>query len=217
MKMLTEVKMRWLMCAATVLFGLGMKPVQAAAISYSVTVDTSSVSGTAGFLDFQFNPGNSTSQAATAQISSFMTLGGSLSGVPQVNGNVVGTLPGTLTFVNSTALNEYFQGFNYGSSFSFMLLLTGPAISAPNGTANAGTSFGIGLYDNTQNPILTNQGGTTGFAGEVDIDLNGTATATAFPNGTGPSVVTFLAVPEPGTMLMLGLSMAGFVYFRRRA
>jgi hypothetical protein len=92
--------------AATALLLLAAAPA-GAAISYTVVVDTGSVSGTSGFLDFQFNPGNATTQAATATITNFT--GGTLSGAPQISGNVSGTLPGTITFANSTALNEYFQ------------------------------------------------------------------------------------------------------------
>jgi hypothetical protein len=162
----------------------------AASVVYNVTVDTSSVSGQTGFLDFQFNPGNVTTQAATAQILNFS--GGTIGPPPSINGNVTGNLPNTVTMVNSTALNEDFQGFTYGSTFSFTLVLSGPAIDSPNGTANAGSTFGLGLYDAGQNPILTNQGAVSGFAGEVDINLNGTTTVTTFPRNSagGPSVVT---------------------------
>jgi hypothetical protein len=182
-------------------------------VTYTVNVDTSSVSGT-GFLDFQFNPGNATSQAATVQISQFT--GGTLTGAPSSTGNVAGTLPGTLNLANSTALNEYFQGFTYGASFSFFLTLDGPAITAPNGTATAGSIFGVGLYDAAQNPILTNQGPTTGFVGQVSINLNGSTTPTVFPTGVnGPSVATIalfvpvapsIPLPTPTTALNFSLS-----------
>ena len=48
-------------------------------ITYTVTVNTSSVSGTAGSLDFNFNPGPLVTQAASLQILSF-TSDGSLAG-----------------------------------------------------------------------------------------------------------------------------------------
>jgi hypothetical protein len=49
------------------------------------------------------------------------------------------------------------------------------------------------IYDSTQNPILTNQGALSGSAAQIDVNLNGTLTRTAFPTATnGPSVVTFL-------------------------
>ena len=54
-----------------------------AAVAYYVTVNTSSVSGTTGFINFQFNPGNSGSQAATANIAEFT--GGSFIGVADIS------------------------------------------------------------------------------------------------------------------------------------
>ncbi len=167
-----------------------------AAVTYQVTIDTSSVSGTAGNLDFQFNPGNASSQAATVTLSNFNGGGGVVTGPPQVSGNVTGTLPGNLVFANNpSALNEYFQPFTYGSQISFTVTLMGPAIDSPDGLATAGSTFGVGLYDNSfliPQPILTNQGAGSGFAGQIDINLNGSTTATAFPNANnGPSVVTF--------------------------
>ena len=200
-----------LLCALTV---LGTAWPANAAVIYNVTVDTSSVNGSLGYLDFQFDPGNGTSQAATALVSNFS--GGTL-GAVEISGDVTGTLPGTLTMMNDTALNEYFVAFTYASSFSFQLSLSGPAISSPNGTSNAGTEFGLGLYDPNQDPILTNQEAATGFAGQVDINLNGSTTPTAFPsNDAGAaSVVTFQAqaVPEPATAFLALMGIAGLGLF----
>src|SRR5437016_2520304 len=99
-----------------------------AAISYLVTLDTSSVNGSSGFIDLQFNPGNNTSQLATAQISSFNSGGGTLVfnvNSPQTTGDVSGTLPGVVTLVNDQPVNDYFHQFTYGSFFRFVLSLTG--------------------------------------------------------------------------------------------
>jgi hypothetical protein len=187
----------------------------AAPIGFTVTVNTSAVSGTVGFLDFQFNPGSPPTQAATAQIFNFT--GGIPGATTPDNGNVSGTLPGTLTLMNSTPLNEYLQGFTFGSSFSFLLVLSGPAIDSPDGTSASGSAFALGMFDSGLNAILTNQGASSGIAAEVDINLNGTASATAFPSATGGQpAVTFQASPEPATMLLMALSMAGFLCFRRR-
>ena len=174
--------------AGALLAALSATPAAADA-TYQVRIDTSAVKGTSGFLDFQFNPGNSSGQAATATIAGFASDGALTNATLQTNGDVTGTLPGTLTFDNLTALNEYFQSFNFGTTIAFSVTLGGPAINAPNGTATAGSTFGVGLYDQNQNPILTNQGAFTGFAGLIDINLNGTTTVTAFPTATnGPSV-----------------------------
>jgi hypothetical protein len=82
---------------------------------------------------------------------------------------------------------------------SFVLTLSGPAIDAPNGTTTAGSTFGVGFYDVNQNSILTND--ASGFAGEVNINLDGTTTPVSFPNAAnGPSVVTIQETPEPSAL-----------------
>ena len=185
--------------AGVVLATLSATPATAD-VAYLVTVNTSSVSGTSGFLDFQFNGGNTPFQPATAKIESFASVGGVVIGAPSDSGGVSGALPGTVTMTNSAALNEVFQGFKYGSSFSFLVVLSGPALDSPNGTSNSGTTFGLGLYDGMQNPILTDQGNVSGFAGLIDIHVDGSVTTTAFPTANGgPSVVTFTRVAAPGS------------------
>jgi len=47
---------------------LAAAPAQAASITYEVHVDTTALSGTQGYLDFQFNPGGLDALAATATI-----------------------------------------------------------------------------------------------------------------------------------------------------
>src|SRR6266478_3730883 len=128
---------RTLLLFLTVLLA-GISPALAT-ISYQVTIDTSSISGNAGFLDFEFNPGGS-SQSAFAMVSNFSP-SGSLSNSPSIVGNVTGTLPPAITITNSTFFNDYFAGFTYGASLSFALTLGGPAIDAPNGTASSGSTF----------------------------------------------------------------------------
>ena len=185
-------------------------------VQYQVTVNTTSINATTGFLDFQFNPGNGTSQSATAVLSNFS--GGVAGAVNSVSGNVTGSLPGTVTMINSTPFQELFQTFTFGNSFSFLLNLSGPALDTPNGTSTAGTTFGLGLYDSAQNPILTSQGATTGFAGQMQINLNGSTTPTGFLQSTGaPSVVTFVqvVVPEPSAMGLVGLGLALLLVKRR--
>jgi len=189
----------------------------ATADTFLVTVDTSSVNGTPGFLDFQFNPGANSSQLATAQITNFNAGGGILALNPNnsTTGDVTGTLPAPLTFVNDLATNDYFQAFTYGPFFSFVLSLTGPALDGPNGTSTSGSLFGVGLSDQLLNSILTIDT-TNGFAGQVLVNLNGTTTPQPIPAFLGgPSVVGFEVVPEPGTMFLLGLGSLGLMVLRR--
>src|ERR1035441_4992625 len=102
------------MCPRPVLIGALLAclagVVSADTITYGVTVNTSSISGTAGSLDFQFNPGPLVTQAASLQILSFAS-NGSLAGSPSLTGDVTGgPMPATLAFDNGTRVNDYFPG-----------------------------------------------------------------------------------------------------------
>ena len=65
----------WAIALAVTAFALISAMPASADVAYAVTVDTSSLNATPGFQEFQFNPGNPTSQAATAQVINFTTAG----------------------------------------------------------------------------------------------------------------------------------------------
>jgi hypothetical protein len=122
-------------------------------VTYAVTVNTSSISGTAGSLDFNFNPGPLVTQSASLQILNF-TSNGTLAGAcPCVTGNVVGQLPATLTFDNSTGFNDYFDAFTFGTMISFNVNLYGPALSAPDGISTSGSTFAFSMFSNAAGTI----------------------------------------------------------------
>jgi hypothetical protein len=168
-------------------------------MTYTVRVDTSSINGTAGSLDFNFNPGPLITQAASLQIIGFST-DGSLAGSPLLIGDVSGALPGTLTFDNGAAFNDYFGGFTFGSSLSFDVSLYGPALSSPNGTSTSGSTFAFSMFSDASGttPVLTTDLGN-GFAYTVDVNLDGTTTPR-----------DFTPVPEPSSLLLVcsGLAVA---------
>jgi hypothetical protein len=167
---------------------------------YTVTVDTSSINSTAGYLDFQFNPGLFPgSQAATLQIQNFTTDG--TLGTPTPTGDVSGALPGTVAFDNLTAFNDYLTTFTFGNSISFTVDLGGPAVSMPDGTSSSSSSFTFFMYDSSFNTLLAGPSSPIGQALEVDVNLDGTTTSTSYSPQLSASAVT--PAPEPGTLLLL--------------
>lgn len=191
------------------LAGFGPSFAHAGIVTYQVSVNTSPLSGQDGNLDFQFDPGSSLAESATATVTNFQTIGGILSQPAMLTGDATGSLPGTLTLDNGTVFNDAFQGFTHGNSFGFLLTLSGQAIDSPSGIF--GSSFAISLYDAAGiTPLLT----TDPFGSVLTVNLNadGTTSAETFPqsptNSTpAASASPVSAVPEPSTMLLLVSSL----------
>src|ERR1022692_81426 len=215
--------MRPLPCFLIVL--LSTVSVVSADITYDVTVDTSSISGTAGSLDFNFNPGPlAPTQAASLQILNFTSDGSLVNCAANVqgfcgSGDVSGTLPGTLTFDNGAGFNDYFDGFTFGSTLSFAVDLYGPALVSPDGVSASGSAFAFSIFSDTGGTVPTLTTDTAdGFATIVDVNLDGSTTVNNSSSQTSISPVgPVSAVPEPNSVVLLGTVMIlGLVLRLRR-
>jgi hypothetical protein len=174
-------------------------------IVYQVTVNTSSISGDAGSLDFNFNPGPLATQFASLEIENFPS-DGSLSGdCPCGLGDVTGgPLPTHAVFFdNGGGNNDYFDGFTYGDTLTFDISLSGPALSAPDGMSASGSTFAFSMFSDIGGtlPALTSDT-VNGFALTVAVNLNGTTTPLV--TSTETNVV---ALPEPSTFALFGASL----------
>jgi len=203
---------------------LCLAPFALADVTYDVTINTSSISGTSGALDFNFNPGPLMTQPASLQILDFMSDGTLAACAANIQGfcptgDVTGTLPGTLTFDNGSGLNDYFTGFTFGSILSFEVRLYGPAVASPDGTATSGSTFAFSMFSDAAGtvPALTTDT-TNGFAATIDVNLDGTTTVN---NSSSQTTISPLSpspgpVPEPSSLVLLATVMLAGVYLQRQ-
>ena len=117
--------------------------------------------------------------------------------------------------VNDTAYNDAFQGFTYGSSFSFGLTLSGLALTNPGG--QFGSSFALSLYDAAGvTPLLTTD--PNGSVLTVNLNAPGTTSGVTFlqsPTNNAPVASAILAstVPEPPSLVLLSLAILGLLAY----
>lgn len=179
-------------------FGLALP---ASAATYQVSVDTSSLSGTAGYLDFGF-AGLTDSPAATSFVHAVS--GGLALGAPLLDGAAIAELDGW-RLGNDGAFNAVFQSWQFGSSLQFTVDFGGAWQTATTGSGN---TFSLKLWDGEASSTLM----TADAAGDVlrfQLAPGGGVGVETFARDISgaASPVTVSAVPEPESyaMLLLGL------------
>lgn len=177
-------------------------------LGYHVEIDTSAFSG-AGFLDFAFIAGNSPAPGASATLSNFS---GAFGALESLEGNVSGSLPGTLTFGNSGAYNDWFHNVTLGGKFAFNIVFGGDFLTT---AGNAGTTFGVGLLDASGMSYLGNVNGNL-LQFELTPVYGGMPASIA--GSTYASIASISAVPEASEWMMLtgGLALIGLALRRRQ-
>jgi hypothetical protein len=175
-----------------------------ASLSYSVSVDTSSLSSYAGYLYLQYIPVDASDSTAT--VSNFSTDGVlyASSSANVVNGAAVnGQLPGSVVFTNTNGINDYNHGITFGNKFNFLLTLGSPS---SGGMSGGGSTFSLGLFQD-ENGFASLLGGTL-----FTITLMNDGSATTQILAKEANVVT----PIPPTALLLGSGLLGLAGLKQR-
>jgi hypothetical protein len=171
---------------------------------YTVTLDSSSISGTTAQLAFDFIAGGSPANSVT--VSGFSTDG--ILGASFPTGGVSGTLPGTITLTDSSFFNEYLTDLTLGTNISFLVDATTNA-PGPNSFPDA---FSFSLLDPfTVFPLFATSdptGANTLTVLSIDGSAKGSLSAYTAPGGQAVLTATASAVPEPGTLLLMASGLA---------
>jgi len=185
------------------------RPLEAATVTFDVTINTAALSGTAAQLAFDFIDGDGVANN-TVTISAFAAPGATL-GSPFATGGVSGTLPGPVTLTDTTFFNELLQPITLSNSLAFTLDVTTSFAGGvvPDALSlfildSAGLSSRVGTTDPTGSDALIRIG-LVGSPNEVDATVFHATTPTgAEVPITLSSRGTTTPVPEPSTLALLG-------------
>ncbi len=178
-----------------------------ASLSYDVTINTSSLAGTNGYLYFQYTPLDAANSSATVYgFSSDGTLAGSPSAV--VNGTAVsGQLPGSVTFANTNGVNDYNHGITFGNTIAYHLSFSDPGVG---GIPGGSSTFSLGLFSDEDGlkPLMTGDGTL------YTLSLMNDGTTSSQILATNDVSVT--ATPIPAAAWLFGSGLMGLAGIRRR-
>lgn len=199
---------QWLVSAAFALVLFQPFAATSAASVYHISVDTSSLFGSTGFIDLQFNPGTVAAPAALATLTGFSGDATLNSGVV-VDGSASGALPGALNFVNDMPFNAVLQPVTFGNAFDFRINFSGAYETVLSGP---GTRFSLALLDTANNSLASVD--PAGTILQFELMPGGNISPANFAADTfgTASVVTLTAVPVPAALplLMSALALLGF-------
>lgn len=185
----------------------------AEADSFNIKINTQTIAGTGGLLNFQFLPANIDAPPATIAINAFSATNATL-GNAFAAGDVAGALPGAVIIKNTFQLNEVAQDFVYGGDLSFNVALTHDGSSGASSSEFSLYLLGLGQTPGEFEPLLT-----TDLDGKLlSIILNADGNSSYETFGIDSSIVSITpdAIPEPATILLLSAGLTAGAFGKRR-
>jgi hypothetical protein len=196
--------------SARLLFALmlvaGVVPASASAESYHVSIDTSTLAGREGYLDFLFL-GLANAGPVQAKLSNFA---GDFTSSSFAQGQVSGSLASQLTIGNGDAWNEFAQWTRLGGTLSFDVSFSQPA-GSNNSSSNsvAGATLSVALLDAGLNYL--------GASGDIaTFALLPAAVTTVSTDAAYATISNVSPVPEPATYAMLATGLLLVASLRAR-
>jgi hypothetical protein len=188
-------------------------PVRAQSV-FDVTLNTTGLSGSAGFLAFDFLDGDGLNNNMVS-ITSFLT-DAVLAGATNNNtGGASGDLPGDLSVTDSSFFNESSRGLTYGTSLSFRLTMSE---AFAGGTPDQFSFFlldalGINSVVATSDPTGANSVFVVDVTGSPGGSLQ--VFTTTAPGVSFQIVSLQSSAPEPGTIGFVGMTLVGLLLVKR--
>lgn len=212
---LSRMIIRLALAGAFALAGAGLaSPARAGSVCFLITADTTGLAGTSGFLDLQMNPSTTlASPSVTATVTEVSTDG--TLGSTTITTGVTGSFSSTPAVMNNMSYSELQQTFTYGTTLSFEITLSGSEINPSTVQPFSGTMLTFALEDSTQTGL--NAGPLNGEA--VDLNVNQTVAPNVSTQTYGPAsgnyptvtITPCAAVPEPSSMILMGLGLGAVI------
>ncbi len=179
----------------------------------NVSIDTSSLSGQAGGIYFQFDPGLNADPASVSIANFSVAAPGALDPASLLNfsdGGVSGSLDSNnLTIANSFALNDYGEALTFGSGITFLVDLSIPSVL----TGDSGSGLVIQVTgSDLLTPLLTAD--PSGNLVTMSYDTTGALSVLS----TNPETarVSVAETPEPGGVVLPGFALVLLLLSRKR-
>lgn len=169
-------------------------------------INTTTIVGQSGFLNFQFNPKTDGQTPFNDSVIVYNFSGGTLGAVDTAV-NVTGSLPDGATISNTGATNELIQSFTFGKTLSFDAIFSSlnpdQAFFEPFAVPDEGNLFQFFVLDSGQNPFET----TDPSGNNALVTIEQGADGFLAPSQTY-RLTSVASVPEPSSGLSLLLLSA---------
>ncbi|MBT0666168.1 NF038129 family PEP-CTERM protein [Geobacter pelophilus] len=187
-------------------------------LSFDVSIDTSRINRTRGFLYLQYGGLNGVPSSVNVREIRFAE-SGFISGPPSdqvVDGSaVIGRLPSFVHFNNTNGTNDYNQGYWFKNLLKFNISFPGPPVGTPDGGSS---TFSLCIFRDEigLQPLFNADGINGSVAGSLfNINLmnDGSTSTEIFASEAS---VTPTPAPIPTAAWLLGSGLMGLVGIRRR-